>query len=154
MSEQSKHHEGSCLYGTIRIEVDPTQKIFSVVCHCTICQHLGSAAGQALVGFQGKSLQVVVGEDHLDSYDTSEGMTRFRCRTCGALVYNQSKLPDFDFRDAPLAIFERDNCGIITRSDELRPTTHIFCAHQTPWLMDEDVVKFVGHVGMSNKIDD
>ena len=118
---------------------------------CTICQRLGSAAGQALVGFKGQSLQVTKGEDHLDSYDTSEGMKRFRCRTCGTSIYNQSNLKDYDFRDTPLAIFERDGDGNIKYLEELRPKTNIFCAHQTHHLMDGDVVKYAGHAGQSEK---
>ena len=146
-------YRGSCLCGAVRIEASPSSKIFSVVCHCTICQRLGSAAGQALVGFAGQSLQIVKGGDHLDSYDTSAGMTRHRCRTCGSSVYNQSKLPEFDFRDCPLALFERDEQGIIKRLEELRPKTHIFCAHRTPRLAEGDVARFAGHAGQSETIE-
>ena len=67
--------------------------------------------------------------------------------------YNQSNLLDFGFHDVPLAIFERDKDGIIQWLEDLRPTAHIFCAHQTPRLVDKDVVKFAGHAGQSEQLD-
>ena len=83
-------------------------------------------------------------------------MTRYRCRTCGTSVYNQSNLEEYDFRDAPLAIFDRDSEGKIQRIEELIPKTHIFCAHENHKLLRDNngVVKFLGHAGMSEKIEE
>jgi len=152
--------KGSCLCGACEITADVSKKIFSVICHCTICQRLGSANGQAIVGFDGKALQIVKGSDHLDSYRTSESMTRYRCQTCGGSVYNQSHIPEMDFRDTPLAIFERDEeTGQIKINvlDKLAPDTHIFCAHRNPSLVGTDppsVVRFMGFPGQSEKMEE
>lgn len=152
--------KGSCLCGSCEITAPPNAKIFSIICHCTICQRLGSANGQAIVGFAGKSLQITKGFDNLDSYPTSKTMTRYRCKTCGASVYNQSHIPEMDFRDCPLAIFERDEeTGQIKKDilDKLAPDAHCFCAHRNPGLVGTDpesVAKFMGLPGDSDKVEE
>ena len=46
---KNDYYHGSCLCKTIKIQAESNQKIFSVICHCTIRQRLGSATGLALV---------------------------------------------------------------------------------------------------------
>ena len=64
------------------------------------------------------------------------------------------------FRDTPLAIFERDEAtGQIRKDilDRLAPGTHMFCAHRNPGLVGTDpegVVKFVGLPGQSDMLNE
>ena len=152
----AKVYKGACICGKTTIEA-AGPVLFRCLCHCQICQRYIGATSAAFVGFAGKQLQVKPGPDGLLPFKSSEGMTRYRCGSCGTPVYAESTDPKYDFRDAPLVVFERDADGKIKDLDELRPTAHIFCASRVSSIAAADpagVTKFLGHFGQSETTDE
>ena len=121
---KTKKYNSSCHCGACRIECN-NSPIFRVICHCSICTRISGGIAMAFVGFDNPGLKVVSGFEHLQSYKATDQMERFHCRICGSNVYNQSLVADRQFRDTPLANFERDSNGAIIALDELKPDGHI-----------------------------
>eukprot|EP01006_Ploeotia_vitrea_P009952 TRINITY_DN25191_c0_g1_i2.p2 TRINITY_DN25191_c0_g1~~TRINITY_DN25191_c0_g1_i2.p2 ORF type:complete len:126 (+),score=65.64 TRINITY_DN25191_c0_g1_i2:249-626(+) len=71
------------------------------------------------------TLVITKGEDLLTKFASSANMNRFHCSKCGSPVMNESAIPSFLFRDAPLALFKRDKDGQIIGKDKLMPSIHI-----------------------------
>ncbi len=87
----------------------------------SLCQRLSGGTAVPWVGFPGQQLKITAGAQHLSPFKSSESMTRFFCSNCHSQVYGQSHIPGYEFRDAPLSIFNRDDQGTILDLDELSP---------------------------------
>jgi hypothetical protein len=125
--------------------------IFRVICHCSICTRLSGGIAIAFVGFENEHLRLIGGSEHLQGYRATDRMERFRCRTCGSNVYNQSLLVDRQFRDTSLSNFQIDQHGAIIELDELKPTSHINYANCQACFNDvfkyDGLIKFSGMPG-------
>ncbi len=73
---------GGCQCGAVRYEVRaPTVDLYH--CHCSMCRKVHGAAF-ATYGIAPKEAVVFTqGEDNLSQFDSSQGVSRFFCTTCG-----------------------------------------------------------------------
>jgi hypothetical protein len=130
--EQLPALRGGCLCGAVEFEVVAGSTFaFRSLCHCNLCQRIGGGVASAYVGIADEGMRVVGGptsaaNPKLGAYATSEGMTRFFCRTCSGPVLNVSNIPGMAFRDAPLSCFARDADGAVEHHALLAPRVHMF----------------------------
>ena len=77
-----KPMSGGCQCGTVRYEVRaPTVDLYH--CHCSMCRKVHGAAFATLAIAPKESVVFVQGEENLTRFDSSEGVSRFFCKTCG-----------------------------------------------------------------------
>jgi len=100
--------------------------VFSVICHCTICQRKHGACMSHFVAVKPDELRLISGLDKLKGFHASESMKRFHCSECGTPVYSESLIPDFPFRDFCSTILDRDDQNEIKGFETIKPTEHIF----------------------------
>lgn len=89
--------------------------------------------------------------ERLDSFVNPDKpwKTRFRCKTCGCTVASKnSKTNNVSVWGPHL---ERDNEGMIKRSDEVKPTAHIFYGTRIADVND-GLPKWEGYEGTSNRM--
>ena len=115
-------NRGGCLCGAVQFE---TGALASMVhCHCSMCRkHHGSMFATFLTGAP-DSFRWLAGEDHVETYKSSEHGLRPFCRTCGSVA--PSVLPLFmDFVFVPAGSLEGD--------PGQRPVLHMFAASRASW---------------------
>jgi hypothetical protein len=84
MAGEQTIHSGGCLCDAVRYEV--RRKLRNVVnCHCTMCQRLHGVFGAHSKAK--KSDIVIVRDDGLEWYASSEHAHRGFCRRCGASLF-------------------------------------------------------------------
>lgn len=116
-------HEGSCLCGKVKFEVEGNFESF-YLCHCKHCQKdTGSAHAANLFSSNAK----------LNWLTSSAGITNFNlpstrhsrsfCRQCGSAVPSMQM-------DGKLLVVP---AGSLDTEIEITPTAHIFCASRAVW---------------------
>ncbi len=94
MKETTFPIEGGCLCGSVRYSLLGAVKSVEH-CHCSMCRRVHGAffASDALVDRE--QLRVEQGADNLTSFESSEGLHRQFCRTCGCPLFMlQDDTPD------------------------------------------------------------
>jgi hypothetical protein len=116
---------GSCLCGAVRYTATgPMRPV--IACHCSQCRktsgHYGAATSAP------RTHVAIEGAETLTRYESSPGVTREFCSTCGSqLFWNDS-------RDANLAIF----AGTLDDATGLRLAGHIYCADKGAYYEIDD----------------
>ncbi|WP_081879105.1 GFA family protein, partial [Photobacterium sanctipauli] len=78
-------YKGSCLCGTIKIEISGDIKAVTH-CHCKICQKAHGAAFATFAASRDEHFAIVQGESSLKSYESSPGYVRTFCVHCGSNI--------------------------------------------------------------------
>jgi len=115
--------KGSCLCGAIRYEIDGRPGPAGH-CHCTMCQKAHGAAFGTYSRVKRSEFRVVNGAEHIRAYESSRGVTRTFCDTCGSTLQYITAAKPSSFA---LAL------GTLDDDPGVRPTDHIFVRSKAPW---------------------
>ncbi len=113
---------GSCLCGAVRF----TQRgpfTHMTHCHCSICRKHHGAPFATYVASPLDGFKLLAGSDQMGRYDSSPGLYRPFCLTCGSVL--PTPMPEHGLVVGPAGNLEGD-LGI-------RPSMHIFVASKAPW---------------------
>lgn len=119
----SDKHQGSCLCGAVRFEIDGAFERF-FLCHCSRCRKdTGSAHAANLFSTQAK-LTWLAGEQNIKTFQLPNTRhTRSFCAECGAA------LPGVQMDGALLVA----PAGCLDSELSLKPTAHIMFASRANW---------------------
>lgn len=117
-------YQGSCLCGAICYQVDGEFKSTSH-CHCTMCQKQHGAACGSYGNVSVRQLEWRRGQEMLRLYESTPGVFRGFCSTCGSSLTwaNQAETPD------RIAIA----LGTLDTPYEQKVTKHIFTESRVSW---------------------
>ena len=83
----SRQYHGSCLCGKVKLTVPFTDTQFSA-CHCHTCRQWGAGPFMSLM-YDGQI--VVVGQENIGVYHSSQWAERAFCQACGTHLYYHLK---------------------------------------------------------------
>jgi len=114
---------GSCLCGRVRYQIIGALGATGH-CHCSMCRKAHGAAFGTYSRVRRRDFRFVAGEDDVQVYASSPGISRSFCRHCGAtLQYITDANPD----SFALAL------GTLDDDPGVRPESHIFVRSKAPW---------------------
>lgn len=123
----------TCLCGGIEIEV--SGRLGPVVyCHCTRCRKASGTAFGANADVRRRYWTWVSGGDLVREYESSPGVYRAFCATCGSKLYSR--------RDGePDAL--RIRLGLLDDDPERRSLAHFWVSSRAPWYgITDDLPQF------------
>lgn len=83
LSKDEAHHQGSCLCGAVRFQVDaPIEDVSH--CHCSMCRKAHGAACGTYANVAEASHRFVEGEAVLRMFRSSASVERLFCSCCGS----------------------------------------------------------------------
>jgi hypothetical protein len=119
-------NEGGCSCGAVRYRVEGPPN-WAAHCHCRDCRRATAAAFATYAGYARERFAWVAGEPRL--HRSSPGVERRFCGRCGTpLTYEGSRWPD----EVHIHACTLDDPGVV------KPTGHVYVAHQVPWLALND----------------
>lgn len=123
------NHQGSCLCGEVRFDIDGDFERF-FLCHCQHCRKDTGSAHAANLFSSSAKLKWTAGEDNITQF-TLPGTRHSRsfCRTCGSAV------PMMQMEGALLVV----PAGSLNSEVRIRPDAHIFVASRAGW--DQELEK-------------
>jgi hypothetical protein len=80
-------HEGGCLCSAIRFRISG-EPVFSSICHCATCRRASAAPLVAWLTFDRGQVEFLSGSPR--TYQSSQGVLRQFCGTCGSQLSYQS----------------------------------------------------------------
>src|SRR5579862_3895868 len=126
---------GSCLCGEIAFEVDKAGIAAVVACYCVNCRKLSGAQYGVYLQVRSDAFRWLSGEDTVETFESSPGNLRGRCRTCGSIApiitgYGAVRVPGGALDEDPgvaadVAIYERSKaewCGLKTAAQHFEET--------------------------------
>ncbi len=114
--------EGSCLCGAIRYEIDGDLLLMGH-CHCSMCRKAHGAAFGTYATVPWENFRMLAGEDQVVAYESSPGVKRTFCGTCGStLQFIPQDRPNFG-----LAV------GTLDTDPGMKPTYQIWTKDKAPW---------------------
>jgi hypothetical protein len=124
--------KGSCLCGGVRYEIDGEIGPMAH-CYCSMCRKQHGTSLATYVGVKASDFRWVKGEELVAAYQSSPGLQRGFCRTCG------SNLPVPGTAEESLFI----PAGTLDDDPGVRPAAHIFVASKAPWVdINDDLPQF------------
>ncbi|EIM92394.1 uncharacterized protein STEHIDRAFT_89359 [Stereum hirsutum FP-91666 SS1] len=145
--------KGGCFCGQASYTITAPPKM-RAYCHCTGCQRLNACPYNWTIHNDASNFTFTHPQPHAERLDSfvnpdKPWKTRFRCKTCGCTVASKnSKTNNVSVWGPHL---ERDNEGMIKRSDEVKPTAHIFYGTRIADVND-GLPKWEGYEGTSNRM--
>jgi len=128
---------GSCLCGTVQIEIDGPK--WCAHCHCSMCRRAHGAAFVTWIGVDAGSFRILAGEETLRRYQSSPGAHRSFCAKCGSTLLFESE------RWAGEVHVTR---AAFTDPVDLAPHTHAFWDDRADWVhVDDDLRRLGGETG-------
>jgi len=119
----SPDHLGSCLCGSVSYRVQgPLEEL--VLCHCSRCRKATGSAFQAVAPIAESAFELLTGQDHVRSYESSAGVHRHFCGACGSPLYSRR-----DFMPGLLRL----RVGTLDTPLQIAPSMHIFTESKAPW---------------------
>ncbi len=82
--------KGSCLCGSVKIEAKTLASSMGA-CHCSMCRNW---SGGPFFAVDGQQAVIIVGEDKVSRYDSSEWAERAFCSACGTHLFYRLKQTD------------------------------------------------------------
>jgi hypothetical protein len=82
--------KGSCLCGAVKIEAKTLASSMGA-CHCSMCRNW---SGGPFFAVDGQQAVIIVGEDKVSRYDSSEWAERAFCSACGTHLFYRLKQTD------------------------------------------------------------
>jgi hypothetical protein len=115
--------KGRCLCEAVTYEIDGSLgPIFN--CHCSKCRRWHGAAFRTRASIDTSQFKWLSGEDTLSTYNSSENVTKYFCRTCGSPLIST-------YRDSPNILGVP--LGGLEGNIVSRPEAHIFTASKAAW---------------------
>ena len=135
---QVERRSASCLCSGVRIEI--SGKVGPLVyCHCTMCHRASGTAFSANVDVRRRYWEVLDGVELIREFESSPGVFRAFCSSCGSPLYSR--------RDADPEIF-RIRLGLLDADPERRSLAHFWVGSQVPWLeITDELPRFEGGPG-------
>lgn len=112
---------GSCLCGSVRWGIDGPARHMSH-CHCSMCRKAHGAPFATYLSANLDDYRLVAGAEVIRQHESSPGVTRAFCATCGSVV--------------PMIVDGRRAvipAGCLDDDPGIRPTAHIFVASKASW---------------------
>jgi hypothetical protein len=116
-------HQGSCLCGGVRYELD-FEPLAIARCHCRLCRKASGSAFVAVAVVPIDALRIVAGEALLKPYESSPGKRRLFCANCGSPIYSEA-----DARPGLLRL----RIGLLDTPLATRSGWHAMTAHKAEW---------------------
>ena len=128
---------GSCFCGVVTFEIVlPT--LFCGHCHCSMCRRPHGASFVTWTGVPAERFSITSGEQHVQSFQSSDKGTRSFCKICGSQMFCQTEPEVVDVALAALH-------GRIDRD----PEAHYFYDSRAEWtVVHDDLPKLGGPSGM------
>ena len=116
---------GSCACGHVRYEIRGDLVGPVTICHCWRCRkHSGSSFGTTS-GVKATDLVFLLGEDLLESWESSPGVQRFFARCCGSPLFK---------RDATAPEILGFRLGTLDTDPGRTADLHFMVGSKVPWL--------------------
>lgn len=116
------NHQGQCLCGTVRYEVDgPLESMTH--CHCSMCRKHHGAPFATYVRARFAGFRWVAGQDNIERFTTETGGVRSFCRTCGSVTPILMEGPGIVLIPA----------GNLDGELGIKPERHIFTGSKASW---------------------
>lgn len=126
-------HRGSCLCGAVRYEIAGEIGPISL-CHCSRCRKANGSAFLAGAQVNPAEFRLVSGAECLGDFESSPGVHRIFCRTCGSPIISR--------RPGPPEVI-RVRIGTLDSYLKTKPQSHIFFADRAEWYeFEDDVAKY------------
>jgi hypothetical protein len=77
---------GSCLCGEIAFEIDREGVAAVTACYCVSCRKVSGAQFGVYLQVRSSGFRWIAGEDKVETFESSPGNLRGRCRTCGSIA--------------------------------------------------------------------
>lgn len=124
--------EAGCLCGAVRLRMsDAARETYH--CHCSMCRKASGSLFQTFSAYPRASLAYLAGKENLARYQSSPGVTRWFCRSCGCqLLCEVDALPDLIYLNSG-AIDGGAHPGHPQATER-----HIFVGSKAPWLAISD----------------
>jgi hypothetical protein len=120
---EKKSHQGACYCKAVTFEATGSP-MFSVYCHCLLCQRLTGGPFVGWVVFAESDFLLKNGEGKLIRIKTPDGLDRLSCGVCGSSVYAAGTFPGIPpFKMATLTLFGHSGKDF---DIDLKATGHIF----------------------------
>lgn len=134
---------GRCLCEAVSYEINgDLGPIFN--CHCSKCRRWHGAAFRTRASIDVSQFKWLSGEDNLSTYNSSENVTKYFCRTCGSpLISTYHDRPSV--LGIPLGGLEGDITG--------KPEAHIFTASKASWYeVSDQLPQYEGWPGSESRV--
>lgn len=79
-------HQGGCLCGAVSYEISGDLGPLRL-CHCSRCRKAGGSAFGAVLIIPAKNFRLLTGAEAVKSYESSPGVHRDFCGTCGSPLF-------------------------------------------------------------------
>jgi hypothetical protein len=116
-------HRGSCNCGAVRFEIEGELGPFGF-CHCRTCRKASGTAFTANASVKREQVRFLGGEDAIRRYESSPGVFRCFCGTCGSPIYKEQP-------DLPGTI--RIRLGTLDTDVGAKPLAHAFWGEKADW---------------------
>ena len=117
-------YTGHCMCGGVRFEVTE-EPLSAGYCHCTRCQRRTGNASSAQARIDGRTLNVVQGEELLKPWRHPDGgFEKIFCSECGSHMFSRDP-------DDPTQMSVR--LGVFDGDPGVRPSWRAFVAYAAPW---------------------
>jgi hypothetical protein len=127
-------YKGSCLCGTVKYEVRGKLGA-AIYCHCSLCRKATATAFATNAAVAASDFVVIEGESALKAFDSSPGVHRLFCSSCGSpIISRRDAMPDV----------VRLRLGTLDTPLPTPPTAHYFVASKAEWYeIHDDLPQFV-----------
>jgi len=127
--------KGSCLCGAVGYELHGDLGPMAH-CHCSMCRKHHGASFGTYIGVDPSGFRWIRGEESVTRYESSPGVHRGFCRTCGSSL----PIPD------PAASKPFVPAGTLDDDPGQRPAAHIFVGSKAAWYeIRDDLAQFEGY---------
>ncbi len=128
MPDVSEKYEGGCFCGAVRYRLHGPFS-YSAHCHCRSCQRAIGTGFATWSAVKPDCFEVTKGE--ITIYESSPGVRRGFCRTCGtSLTYTGDNWTDVGVLAATL-----DDPSVA------KPTTNVYLEHRLPWVVLDEMLR-------------
>lgn len=126
---------GSCLCGAVAFEVDEGGVAATVGCYCVNCRKVSGSQFGVYLQVRAGAFRWRAGQDHIETFESSPGNLRGRCRTCGSIApiataYGAVRVPG----------------GALDEDPGVRPDVVLFETGKAEWCGLDDAMGGAGHV--------
>ncbi len=132
MNETSKHHDGGCMCGAVRYQVNGPQT-YAGICHCDDCRRATGGAYVPWFGVAPENFQVIKGE--ITEHESSPGIRRGFCSNCGSSLTFGGE----GWNDMAITMASLNDPNSIT------PESNVFLRERLHWVkFNEDMRNYDG----------
>lgn len=122
---------GGCQCGAVRYEVRaPATDLYH--CHCAMCRKVHGASFGTYAVAPKEAVVITQGEENLTRFDSSPGVSRLFCKTCGCQLFNDLE------RDTRLRWFMPGTLDGGPHPGAADRERHTYVDSKLPWLHLDD----------------